>query len=82
MDPEFVRATGCGEITWTIATKVACPPVHESKHPDWPRMRDELFSSQWDLLLCSTGSLSAVLCDSAMQVGRKAIDMGAFDTQL
>jgi hypothetical protein len=45
-------------------------------------MRDGLFTSDWDLLLCSAGSLSAVLCDRAMQVGRKAIDMGAIDTQL
>ena len=82
MDPNFVRSTGGGEITWTIATKVTCPPVHEPKHRHWPSMRDELFSPIWDLLLCSAGSLSSVLCDQALRMGRKSLDTGSIDQQL
>ncbi len=77
-----LRSTGGGEITWTIATKVACPPVHEPKRPHWSRMQDELLSSPWDLLLCSAGSLSAILCTKAAEVGRKAMDVGALDQRI
>lgn len=79
MDPAFVRSTGGSEVTWSVVTALACPPVSEAKRTHWPRIRDELFSTDWDLLLCSAGSLSAVLCEHARQVGRKAIDIGALD---
>jgi hypothetical protein len=48
-------------------------------HPHWPRIRDELLAAKWDLLLCSAGTLSAILCEHGRQIGRKALDMGAFD---
>lgn len=82
MDPEFVRATGGGEINWTITTKVACPPIHEPKRPHWPRMCDELFAADWNLLLCSAGSLSAILCSNTTVVGRMTLDVGAFDHRI
>jgi glycosyltransferase involved in cell wall biosynthesis/SAM-dependent methyltransferase len=82
MDPEFVHATGGGEITWTVTTKVACPPIHEPKHRHWPRMREELTVAQWDLLLCSSGSLSAMLCECGQQSRRNAIDIGSLDLLL
>ena len=42
----------------------------------------DLFSSDWDLLLCSAGSLSAILCEHARHLGRKAIDIGALDVTI
>ncbi len=59
MDAEFVRINGGGDVTWSVATSITCPPVNELKRADWPRMRDKLFANEWDLLLCSAGSLSA-----------------------
>jgi hypothetical protein len=41
-----------------------------------------LFAAEWDLLLCSAGSLSAVICEAARQRGRKAIDVGACDVAI
>lgn len=81
MDTEFVRSTGGGEITWTIATRLTCPPVHEPKHHHLPRMRDQLFAANWDLMLCSAGSLSAILCEQARSHGHKALDIGAVDSR-
>jgi len=82
MDAEFVRAAAGGEITWNIAAKVPCSAVREPKYSYWSRMRDKMFNAEWDLLLCSAGSLSAILCEHARQAGRKALDIGALDTQL
>lgn len=80
-DPDFVAATGRTEISWDIVTKRACPAVHEPKHPSLSRLRDELLSSRWDLLLCSAGTLSAILCNQMVQAGRMALDVGALDQQ-
>ena len=79
MDPEFVRATGGSDVTWSVAAKVQCPDKTVTKRHHRQRLQDELFSCDWDLLLCSAGSLSAILCEHARQVGRKAIDIGALD---
>lgn len=79
MDPAFVRSASGGDITWSIATTITCPPLNQPKHNHWPRMRDELFSSDWDLLVCSAGSLSTIVCEHAREAGRKAIDIGALD---
>jgi len=79
MDTEFVLATGGGEVSWSMGTVLSCPPVSEPKRSHWPRLRDELFSSEWDLLLCSAGSLSAVNCEAVRLRGRRALDIGAFD---
>lgn len=82
MDAEFVRATGGGEVTWSVVTALTCPSVSEPKRNHWPRMRDDLFATEWDLLLCAAGSLSTILCEHAKQVGRKAIDVGSLDVRL
>jgi hypothetical protein len=65
-----------------VQTALACPPVSEPKHTNWPRIRDELFATDWDLLLCSAGSLSAILCEHARKAGRKALDLGALDSDI
>lgn len=77
-DPQFVAANG-GEVTWMVAATILCPPVGEPKWPYWPRLQEELERSDWDLLLCSAGVLSALVCDHARRIGRKALDIGAFD---
>jgi hypothetical protein len=82
MDPEFVRATGGGEVSWSIEKALTCPPVSESKLSNLPKLSEELFSSDWDLLLCSAGSLSAIVCEHARKAGRKAIDIGALDAAI
>jgi hypothetical protein len=69
-------------VTWSIATTLTCPPVQEPKRIHWPRIRDELFAAEWDLLLCAAGSLSALLCEYARQACRKALDIGALDRRL
>ena len=79
VDPEFVKATGGGEVTWSAAAKITCPDKTVAKREFWSRVRDELFAEEWDLLLCSAGSLSAVICEAARQQGRKAIDVGQLD---
>ena len=79
MAPDFVRANGGTEITWNIETKVKCAPVHEAKRRDMPDMQNELFTSQWDLLPCSAGSLSAILADSSNKAGRFSLDIGSLD---
>ncbi len=82
MDPTFARSTGGKDITWSIATTVTCPPLNQPKHTHWPRMRDDLFATDWDLLLCAAGSLSAILCECTRQARRKAIDIGSTDIVL
>lgn len=82
VDPEFVKTTGGGEISWSIATKITCPDKTVAKREFWPRVRDELFAAEWDLLLCSAGSLSAVICEAVRQRGRRAIDVGSMDLNL
>jgi glycosyltransferase involved in cell wall biosynthesis/SAM-dependent methyltransferase len=82
VDPEFVRATGGSEVTWSVVTALGCPPVSEPKRTNWPRMRDELFAVDWELLLCSAGSLSAILCEHARRVRRNSLDVGALDVKL
>jgi len=51
VDPEFVAATGGGEVIWSIATKITCPDKTVAKREFWNCMRDELFVAEWDLLL-------------------------------
>lgn len=82
MDNDFVRATGGGEVSWSIATAFTCPSVGEPKRAHWPKLRDRLFATDWDLLLCSAGSLSAIVCEHARKVGRKVIDIGALDAAI
>jgi len=82
MDTEFVRATGGGEVSWSIDTVLSGPPVGEPKLSHWSQLRDQLFASDWDLLLCSGGSLSAIVCEHARKAGRKAIDIGSLDQTL
>ena len=79
VNPEFVKATGGGEVTWSIATKIICPDKRVAKRESWHRLRDEVFAAEWDLLLCSAGSLSAMICEAARQRGHKAIDVGSSD---
>lgn len=77
-----MKATGGSEVTWSVATKIACPDKTLAKREFWHRVRDELFEPEWELLLCSAGSLSAVICEAARQMGRRAIDVGSVDQQL
>ena len=79
LDPQFVKATGGGEVTWSVTTKITCPDKTVAKREFWHQVRDELFAAEWDLLLCSAGSLSAVICEMARQHGRTAIDVGSID---
>lgn len=82
MDAKFVRATEGSEVTWSVATTITCPPISEPKRTHWPRMRDELFATKWDMLLCAAGSLSPLFCDHAQKSGRMAIDIGALDSKI
>ncbi|WP_417848838.1 glycosyltransferase [Thalassoglobus sp.] len=82
LDEAFVRASGGSDVTWSVAAKVQCPDKSVPKRRHRQRIEDELFSADWDLLLCSAGSLSAILCEHTRQAGRKAIDIGALDVQL
>lgn len=52
------------------------------KRDQWPRMRNELFAADWDMLLCSAGLLSALLRDQARIMASKAIDTGSLDSVL
>ncbi len=79
LDPQFVKAIGGGEVTWSVTTKITCPDKTEAKREFWSRVRGELFAAEWDLLLCSAGSLSAVICEMVRQHGRTAIDVGSID---
>jgi hypothetical protein len=82
MDESFVRANGGSSVRWSVESRAFCPDKSARKRDHWPRMRDELFAAEWDLLLCSAGSLSAILCEHARQAGRKALDVGALDQVL
>jgi hypothetical protein len=79
VDPQFVKATGGNEVTWSIATNFTCPDKSVTKREFWHGLREELFAVEWDLLVCSAGSLSAVICEMARQHGRTAIDVGSID---
>lgn len=79
LDRDFVEKNG-GTITWTVSAKIPCPPKPEPKAPHWPRIRDPLSHSDWNLLLCSAGTLSPLLCHHALALGRNALDIGSFDT--
>ena len=82
IDNEFVKARGEIGVTWSIECKFNCPTISVPKAGYWNRLRDELFESEWDLLLCSAGSLSAIICEAARQQGRNAIDIGALDATI
>jgi len=82
VDPEFVEATGGGEVTWSVATKITCLEKTVAKCEFWYRVRDELSVAEWDVLLCSAGSLSAMVCEAARRHGRIAIDAGSMDQRL
>ncbi len=43
---------------------------------------NELFDAEWDLLVCSAGSLSAVICEMVRQQSRAAIDVGSIDATM
>ena len=77
IDPEFVKATGGDDITWSVAARITCPDKTVAKREFWHRVRDELFAAEWDLLLCSAGSLSAVICEASRQQTRAALDVGS-----
>lgn len=62
-DKFVVRANGVQAFRWSVKARVFCPNTSVPKRDHWPRMRDELFAAEWDLLLCSAGSLSSLLCD-------------------
>ena len=78
-DESLVRANGASGVTWSITATQTCPDKVTAKREFWNHLRDELFEADWDLLLCSAGSLSAILCEYARQVGRKAVDIGSLD---
>jgi hypothetical protein len=82
LDPELVKATGGAEATWSVATKITCPDKTVAKREFWHRLRDELFDPEWDLLLCSAGSLSTVLCEASRQQTRAALDVGSIDATM
>lgn len=79
VDPEFVKAIGGGKVGWSVAAKITCPDKTVAKRELWPRVRDELFAAEWDLLLCSAGSLSSVICNLATEYGMHALDVGHLD---
>ncbi|MCL6501693.1 MAG: hypothetical protein K6T86_03335 [Pirellulales bacterium] len=81
-DPTFVRSPGGEDVTWCIGAAITCPPLNQPKHPHCSRMREELFATDWDLLLCSAGALSAILCEQAQSAGRKALDIRALDATI
>lgn len=81
-DESFVRANDASVVTWSIAATETCPDKSVPKLNTWQRVRDELFASDWDLLLCSAGSLSAIFCEYARQTGRSGIDVGALDLKM
>jgi len=81
-DGSFVRANDGSGVTWSIAATQTCPDKSVPKRRHWQRLQDELFAADWDLLLCSAGSLSAILCEHAPQAGRNVIDIGALDQVL
>ena len=62
--------------------KITCPDKTVAKREFWKCVRDEFFAAEWDLLLCSAGSLSAVICKADRRHGRRAIDVGACDQSL
>ena len=74
-----MKDTEGGEISWSIATKITCPDKTVAEREFWNRVRDELFVAEWALLLCSTGSLSAVICEAARQMGQTSLDVGSLD---
>ena len=78
LDRGFVRANG-GEVTWSITATVLCPPVGEHKWPYWPRTQEELGRSDWNVLLCSAGVLSALVCDHTCRTGRKTLNLGGLN---
>jgi len=82
VDPQFVKATGGDDIAWSIDSKITWPDKTVAKREFWPRVRDELFAAEWDLLLCSAGTLSAVICEVARQQSRAAIDVGSIDATM
>ena len=82
VDPDFVTATGGDDIAWSIASKITCPDKTVAKREFWHRVRDELFVAEWDLLLCSAGSLSTVLCEASRQQTRAALDVGSIDATM
>ena len=81
-DESFVRANGGSGVTWSITATQTCPDKVTAKREFWNHLRDELFVADWDLLLCAAGTLSAILCEHARQLGRKAIDIGALDVTI
>ena len=82
VDRDFVRATGGDAVTWSVVTKITCPATSVAKREFWHRVRDELFVAEWDLLLCSAGSLSTVLCEASRQQTRAALDVGSIDATM
>lgn len=81
LDRDFVSRNE-GAVSWSIGPTVSCPPVSVPKADHLSRILDELSSDEWDLLVCAAGGLSAILCEHAKRIGRKAIDIGAFDSVL
>jgi len=82
LDESLVQANGGSSVRWSVEVHVFCPDKSVAKRDHCPRMRDELFTAEWNLLLCSAGSLSAVLCEHARLMGRAALDVGAVDQML
>ena len=79
---EFDSEDAVREVSWTVTTTAICPPLCQPKHSHLSRLQDMLFGTDWDLLLCSSGSLAAVLCEQARLIGRRAIDIGAGEQRL
>lgn len=82
LDAGFVRATDGGEISWTVASNVGCPPVYEPKRHQWRQTRDDLFAADCDRRMRSAGSLSAVRREVARNARRSGRDIGSLDTRL
>lgn len=57
----------------------SCPDKTMAKWEFWHCMREELFAWEWDLLLYSAGSLSAIVRQHALQAQQKATEVGALD---
>lgn len=72
---ELAAAVGAHVAVW-------CPGLQKPKCPELPRIMDELFSRDWDLLLCAAGGLSTILCERAKLAGRKAFDIGQLANKL
>jgi hypothetical protein len=67
---------------YEIVRYIQCPAIGQEKKEFMKEVRKQIAINDWTLMLSSAGAMSAILCDYALDEGKKGFDIGAIGMML